>query len=96
MSFDKEAETGLEKRILEQLKEHRDGLNSEEMNRLNEGTDGLLRTHVVNKMLAANTIEMLKGPTGALLLRLKRGVKLEQASSEEQLVCISVHVVEYM
>lgn len=86
MSYDPELEAQLEKQILELLKERRDGVSSEELSAATANTDGLLRGHVVNKMLAASAIEMLQAKGSAnFLLRLKRGAQID-GNPEEQLV----------
>lgn len=87
MSYDKNLESQLEKQIIDLLKDRRDGVSSDDLSKSTQEVDGLLRGHVVNKMLAANTIEMLQSKgSGTFLLRLKRGAQID-GSQEEQLVC---------
>ncbi|KAI1730664.1 RNA polymerase rpc34 subunit domain-containing protein [Ditylenchus destructor] len=86
MSYDKNLESQVEKQILDLLKDRRDGVSSDDLSKSTQEVDGLLRGHVVNKMLAANTIEMLQSKgSGTFLLRLKRGAQID-GSQEEQLV----------
>uniref|UniRef100_A0A915DAR3 DNA-directed RNA polymerase III subunit RPC6 n=1 Tax=Ditylenchus dipsaci TaxID=166011 RepID=A0A915DAR3_9BILA len=83
---DQDTEAELEKKVIELLKSNAEGYGSDELSKLTPGFDGLLLSKIVNKLLTAGTIEMLKNSSGGLVLRLKRGVKLEKASPEEQLV----------
>lgn len=85
MSFENAAIVELEKKILDLLREKVDGISVSEFDKFE--ANAALRTHVVNKLLAAQTVEMLalKSANG-FALRLKRGSQIGNASVEEQLV----------
>lgn len=85
MSFDDELINILEKKILDLLHEKINGVGVSEFEKFEPNAS--LRTHVVNKLLASQTVEMLAlNGTNGFALRLKRGSQIGNASVEEQLV----------